>query len=172
MPETLRLAFVGCGAIARYHLDGIREHAPRIEVTAAVDLDAQKAQSYAEETGATAFTSLEEALEKGEFDAVDLMLPHDLHEAAATQCFAAGKHVLLEKPMSLELASCDRILAAGAEHVSGLNLSPPKEKSREQVFRSRSGKRRGGRLGCRWNIRIITRRPSHVRTHPGLRLHR
>ena len=112
MAERLKLAFVGCGAIARYHLDGINEHAPRIQVTATVDVDAEKAQAYATETGGTAFTSLEEALEKGDFDAVDLMLPHDLHEQAAIQCFEAGKHALLEKPMSLDLDSCDRILAA------------------------------------------------------------
>ncbi|MBT3342981.1 MAG: Gfo/Idh/MocA family oxidoreductase, partial [Gemmatimonadetes bacterium] len=42
----------------------------------------------------------------------DLMLPHDLHEQAAIQCFEAGKHVLLEKPMALELDACERILAA------------------------------------------------------------
>ena len=112
MPKTLKLAFVGCGAIARYHLDGIKEHAPRIKVTATVDLDVDKAQAYAAETGATPFSSLDEALEHGDFDAVDLMLPHDLHEAAALQCFAAGKHVLLEKPMALELDACARILAA------------------------------------------------------------
>ena len=67
MAERLKLAFVGCGAIARYHLDGINEHAPRIQVTATVDVDAEKAQVYATETGGTAFTSLEEALEKGDF---------------------------------------------------------------------------------------------------------
>jgi UDP-N-acetyl-2-amino-2-deoxyglucuronate dehydrogenase len=115
MPETLKLAFVGCGAIARYHLDGIKEHAPRIQVTAAVDLDLEKAQAYAIETGGTAFGSLDEALAQGDFDAVDLMLPHDLHEAAAIQCFAAGKHVLLEKPMALELHACERILAAAKD---------------------------------------------------------
>jgi predicted dehydrogenase len=115
MASKLKLAFIGCGAIARYHLDGIKEHAPRVEVTATIDLDAEKANAFAGETGGTAFTSLEEALEKGDFDAVDIMLPHDLHEAVAAQCFDAGKHVLLEKPMSLELASCDRIIGAAKD---------------------------------------------------------
>lgn len=110
--DRLKLAFIGCGAIARYHLDGLRQHAPRIDVTALIDLDADKAQAFASETGGTAFGSVEEALEQGDFDAVDIMLPHDLHEQVATQCFAAGKHVLLEKPMSLQLDSCDRIMAA------------------------------------------------------------
>ena len=115
MPDSLRLAFLGCGAIARYHLDGIKEHAPRIQVTAAIDVDADKAGAYAAETGGTAFVSLDEALEKGAFDAVDIMLPHDLHEQAAARCFAAGKHVLLEKPMAHDLDACARIQAAAGD---------------------------------------------------------
>ena len=114
MPAPLKLALVGCGAIARYHLDGINEHAPQIQVTATIDLDAEKANTFATETGAQAFTSLAEALSEGDFDAVDIMLPHDLHEEIALQCFAAGKHVLLEKPMAPDLAACERILAAAA----------------------------------------------------------
>ena len=114
MPDKLKLAFIGCGAIARFHLDGIKGHAPRIDVTALVDLDASKAQTYSDETGGQAFTSLDEALAKGDFDAVDIMLPHDLHESIALQCFAAGKHVLLEKPMAPTLDACDRILAAAS----------------------------------------------------------
>ena len=80
MSDKVKLAFIGCGAIARFHLDGIKSHATNIEVTTLVDLDLAKAQAYAAETGGQAFTSLDEALEKGDFDAVDIMLPHDLHE--------------------------------------------------------------------------------------------
>jgi predicted dehydrogenase len=94
MPATLKLALVGCGAIARFHLDGIVKHAPRIRVTACIDPDLEKAQAYADETGSQAYSSLDEALQQGDFDAVDLMLPHDLHESIAIQCLRAGKHVL------------------------------------------------------------------------------
>src|SRR5690348_10440762 len=97
---TLDLALVGCGAIARYHLDGIKERARRIRVTAAVDRDRARAEQVAAETGAQVFTSLEDALAGGRFDAVDIMLPHDLHEAATVAALRAGKHVLCEKPMA------------------------------------------------------------------------
>ena len=40
------------------------------------------------------------------------MVPHDLHEELATRAFAAGKHVLLEKPMALTLDACARIQEA------------------------------------------------------------
>ena len=111
----LKLALLGCGAIAKFHLDGIREHVPRIEVTALIDRDPERAEALAKETGGQVFGSLDEALEKGDFDAVDIMLPHDLHEEATLQCFQAGKHVMLEKPMAPTLEACDRILAAASE---------------------------------------------------------
>ncbi|MEM7134645.1 MAG: Gfo/Idh/MocA family oxidoreductase [Chloroflexota bacterium] len=123
MTDKLKLALVGCGAIARYHLDGINEHAPRIQVTAVIDPDMTRAESYAAETGATPYASLGEALQEGDFDAVDIMVPHDLHEELALLSFAAGKHVLLEKPMAPTLDACQRILDAAAkarEEHSGL----------------------------------------------------
>ena len=110
--DRLTMAFVGCGNIARAHWRGIRYHARRIDVTAVVDSNPASVAAMAERTGAPAFSSLTEALADGDFDAVDIMLPHDLHEQAAVQCFAAGKHVCLEKPMADNLASCERILAA------------------------------------------------------------
>jgi UDP-N-acetyl-2-amino-2-deoxyglucuronate dehydrogenase len=112
MAEKLRLALVGCGAISQMHLLGLREGAPRIQVVAAVDVDRERAAAVAEQTGAVAFDSLERALAEGDFEAVDLMLPHHLHEEAALASFAAGKHVVLEKPMAPTPEACDRILAA------------------------------------------------------------
>ncbi len=115
MSTILKLALVGCGAIARFHLDGIKEAVPQIRVTAAIDPVAEKAAAVAAETGAQSFSSLDEALERGDFDAVDLLLPHDLHEKFALQAFRACKHVLLEKPMAPTLDACERILLAAKE---------------------------------------------------------
>ena len=115
MSDQLKLAIIGCGAIARFHLDGIKAKAPRIQVTTLVDIDISKAQVFAAETGGRAFDSLDEALAKGDFDAVDILLPHDLHEKIAIQCLQAGKHVLLEKPIAPTLDACDRIFAAVKE---------------------------------------------------------
>ena len=115
MPDVLKLAFVGCGAIASYHLNGIREKCGNVRVTAAVDPDAAKAERLAADTGAEAFTSLEAALAVGDFDAVDIMVPHDLHEPLAIEALRAGKHLLLEKPMATTLDACDRILATAKE---------------------------------------------------------
>ena len=113
MDSRLKLALVGCGGIAQAHWRGIEQIATRIDVTAVVDKNPASAQAMAAQTGAAAFTDIEDALKKGDFDAVDIMLPHDLHEFAALACFDAGKHVLLEKPIAHSLESAERILEAG-----------------------------------------------------------
>ncbi len=110
--NMLKMAFVGCGGIADAHWRGIQEHATRINVTAAVDIDSERAASMAERIGGQAFTFLEEALADGDFTSVNIMLPHALHEDAALKSFEAGKHVILEKPMSTTLDSCERIMEA------------------------------------------------------------
>src|SRR5689334_14718159 len=114
-PQQVKLALVGCGGIAQAHWRGIQAHAPRITVTATVDTDPARAAAMAEQTGGQPFTSLTSALEQGDFTAVDIMLPHDQHEAAAVLAFGAGKHVVLEKPMAPTLAATQRIIAA-AQH--------------------------------------------------------
>ena len=106
------LALVGCGDIAGAHWRGIQTHAPRVRVTAVVDVDPARAQAWAGRTGATAFTSLDDALSDGDFDAVDIMTPPHLHEAATLASFVAGKHVLLEKPMATTPEACERIVSA------------------------------------------------------------
>jgi predicted dehydrogenase len=112
MPGRLKLALVGCGAIAKLHVMGIRAAAKRTEIVALVDVDRARASALAAETGGAVFGSLDEALARGGFDAVDLMLPHQLHESAALAAFARGKHVLLEKPMAPTPEACARILTA------------------------------------------------------------
>ncbi len=113
--SNLRLAFVGCGAIADWHLHAMKHGNTRIEVVAAIDPDPVRAQAIADQTGARVFGSLEDGVRAGGFDAVDVMVPHHLHEAVATEALGAGLHVLLEKPMAPTLDACDRILAAATD---------------------------------------------------------
>jgi predicted dehydrogenase len=63
-------------------------------------------------SGARKYRNLDEALADPEIDAVDLCLPTSLHEDCARKALERGKHVLLEKPMALDAASCERLIAA------------------------------------------------------------
>lgn len=108
------MALVGCGAIAEWHVTAITNAADRIDIVAVVDVDAERATKMAAATGATPYTALSEALADPRVDAVDLMLPHHLHEALAVESLQAGKHVVLEKPMAPTPEACERIMAAAA----------------------------------------------------------
>jgi len=113
--QKLKIALVGCGGIAQAHWRGIQNYATQLQVTATVDTDPARAAAMAQQTGGQPFTSLDTALAEGDFAAVDIMLPHHQHEAAAVLAFAAGKHVVLEKPMAPTPAACERILAAARQ---------------------------------------------------------
>ena len=63
------------------------------------------------------FRSFPEVLLDPTIDAVDLCLPTALHESFAIQALRAGKHVLVEKPMGLDRAACDRMIAE-AKHTN------------------------------------------------------
>jgi predicted dehydrogenase len=112
--DRLRVAIVGCGAISHWHLDALERGGAPIDVVAAVDPVADRAERVSTRTGAAPFSSLDAALDVREFDAALIAVPHHLHEAAATRALSAGLHVLLEKPLAPTLDACDRILAAAA----------------------------------------------------------
>jgi len=115
MPAELRLALVGCGAIAEWHATAIAAAAPRIRITACVDPEGARAAALAARTGGAAFATLTEALAAGAADAVAILVPHHLHEPLALEAFRARRHVLLEKPMATTLEAGQRLLSAARE---------------------------------------------------------
>jgi predicted dehydrogenase len=121
--RRLRLAFVGCGAIARWHLAALRAAAPRTDVTAVVDVDPERLSAMAKETGAEGFDSLDDALATGTFDAALIMVPHRFHEELAVAALRAGTHVLLEKPMAPSLDACARILAVARQSAAVFSVA-------------------------------------------------
>ncbi len=111
--EKLRLCVVGLGRAGQVHLASLAKLTDEIEVVAVVDQVAELAAQSADRYGVRKrYASLAEALADPEVEAVDLCLPHDLHCAAAVQAAAAGRHVLVEKPMANSLAEADAMIAA------------------------------------------------------------
>ncbi len=66
-------------------------------------------------SGVATFTQLDQMLAMPELDLVDVTLPPSLHADATVAAFAAGKHVFCEKPMSLRLDQCQRMMAAARD---------------------------------------------------------
>ena len=63
---------------------------------------------------ARTFASVEELCAHADIDAVYIATPHQFHAAHAALAAAAGKHVLVEKPMALTIADCRAMVAAAA----------------------------------------------------------
>ena len=76
---------------------------------------AERAQKVAETVGAGFTTDLDAVLADTEIDAVDICLPTPVHREVAERAFAAGKHVLLEKPIALTVEDGEAILAAAEQ---------------------------------------------------------
>ena len=114
METELRIAIIGCGGIARGHLDAMK-NLSAIPV-ATIDIDENRARQYAEEYSADRYyTKLEDALSDG-VDAVIICLPHYLHVEAAVIAAESGKHVLTEKPMAISLKEVDDMIEAAQKN--------------------------------------------------------
>ncbi len=109
----LSVALLGYGHIGKRHAAVIRSIAGA-SLVAICDEDAS-VKPAEEDTDIPWFTSIEALLQSGiEFELVSIATPNGLHEAHALQLLQAGKHVLIEKPMALNSAGCNRIIQAAA----------------------------------------------------------
>jgi myo-inositol 2-dehydrogenase/D-chiro-inositol 1-dehydrogenase/scyllo-inositol 2-dehydrogenase (NAD+) len=113
MSSSVRVCLVGAGRVARVHANSLVNHVPAAQLVALVDPDARAREETGEQFGIEKrFAALEDALEAVAFDAVVITTPTFTHKQLAVTAANAGKHILLEKPMALNLAECDAIAAA------------------------------------------------------------
>jgi predicted dehydrogenase len=111
MTTAIRMAMIGCGQIATAHLKAI-DTVTGTHVTWCQDIDGDRAAAAAGPRNARHTTDYAEVLAADDVDAVFLCLPHDLHEPCSVQAAAAGKHVLVEKPMALNETEAQRMIDA------------------------------------------------------------
>jgi len=109
---TIQLAMVGCGQIADAHFKAIAS-LKNAHTVATADSDIERARSAATLYGAERATNdYDEILADDSVDAVILCLPHHLHAPFSIRAAAAGKHVLVEKPMALNEGESQEMVQA------------------------------------------------------------
>lgn len=113
----LRIAVVGVGWAGRHHVEAIRELDRKLRVTALVDNDTDHLRIQAAELAIDqTYSDYEAALADPAIDAVSLCTPHALHYPMALKAAAAGKHILVEKPMALTVAEATQMIKAANRH--------------------------------------------------------
>ncbi|NIZ91309.1 Gfo/Idh/MocA family protein [Kineococcus rubinsiae] len=113
MSAPRRFGVLGTGYWARWcHGAALAAH-PDVELVGFWGRDRAKADAAAAEAGGRGFADLDELL--AAVDAVSIALPPDVQAPLAVRAARAGRHLLLEKPVALELAAADAVLAATRE---------------------------------------------------------
>lgn len=114
--------FIGAGGVARRRMLPAVAGLPEVRIAAVMVRERARAEAIAAEFGAdAAYDQVDAVLADPGVEAVYIATPPDVHEQHVCAAAAAGKHVLLEKPMALDLAACDRMLAAVA--AAGVRLA-------------------------------------------------
>jgi predicted dehydrogenase len=112
---TLRILILGTGKMANAHASAYAAM-PGVEVVAGIDTRPDALAAFREKHGIPqGFTSVEEAIAWGGFDAASNVTPDAVHYSTTMPLLAAGKHVLCEKPLATNAADAEAMATAAAE---------------------------------------------------------
>jgi 2-hydroxy-4-carboxymuconate semialdehyde hemiacetal dehydrogenase len=107
---SLNVALAGPGAFGRKHLDALGA-IDGVEVVSLVGDKLEQTREVADQHGIQhATTSLDDALERSDVDAMILVTPTQVHSSQAIRCMDAGKHVLVEIPLCDNLSDGRAVL--------------------------------------------------------------
>lgn len=112
-------ALIGCGKVADAHAQAYQslEESNFVGVYGNVP---EQVKAFAARYGIKAYHDLSEMLDNPDINAVSICSPHMTHPAMAVACAQAGKHILIEKPMAVDLKGCD--LSIQAARNAGVRL--------------------------------------------------
>lgn len=151
-----RFAVFGCGRIGRMHAENLAKH-PRTELVSVYDVVAEAAKNTAEATGAKVAATVEEVLADDRIDAVLIASSTDTHVDLLTLSAKAGKAILCEKPIDLDLA---RVEACWAE-ISALDplVMIGFNRRFDPTFMALRDRLRSGEIGRLEQLAITSRDP-------------
>jgi predicted dehydrogenase len=116
MTQALKIGILGAANIAKQFTDAVRD-SRHVRVVAVASRDAIKANEFAaSHKVATAHASYEALLADKHVECIYIPLPNSMHAEWAVKAANAGKHVLCEKPLALNLAEAEAMFAAARKN--------------------------------------------------------
>ena len=114
MPDPIRLAMIGEGAIADIHMRALSELGAKVPLL--VYGKAEDGEDFATRWGIDRVSGTYHDALASEVDGLVIASPSGMHAEQALMAVAAGKHALVEIPVGLTLADCEALAAAGTDH--------------------------------------------------------
>jgi predicted dehydrogenase len=105
------VGIIGLGGVSPAHLRAV-ENVATAQLVAVADINRDVLAKVQNEYRCRAYSDYRELLHDAEIDLVIVCLPHFLHTEASVAALEAGKHVLVEKPMAINVEQCDRMIEA------------------------------------------------------------
>jgi len=112
--KKIKLAIVGYGGMGRYHSSHLISKEEKIEVCGIYDI-ALAARERAVNDGLKTYDDLESLLKDEEVEAVLIATPNDSHLDITVRTMKAGKHVICEKPVALNVLELDEMIKTSEE---------------------------------------------------------
>ena len=153
---VIKFAVAGCGHIGKRHA-AIVANNPECELVALCDIR-PRSELKIEQSDTPFFGSLDELLGSDlDYDVLCIATPNGLHEEQALKGLKSGRHVVIEKPMALTKAGCERIIYEALHHhkqvfcVMQNRYSPPSVWLKEILLKKRLGEIYMVQINCYWN---------------------
>jgi UDP-N-acetyl-2-amino-2-deoxyglucuronate dehydrogenase len=153
----LKFALVGCGRIAKRHADLLgKRQIEGAELAGVCDVVPEKARALASAFGVPWFTDMHEMMAKASPDVVTVLTESGRHAENTIALAPYGKHIVVEKPMALTLASADEMIRACDRYrvrlfvVKQNRFNVPVVKLRQALEQGRFGKLVLGTVRVRW----------------------
>ncbi len=163
--RTIRYGIIGFGRFAEKAIAPAIRRAKNSEVVALQKRSAEAARKKADECSIPlAFSSVEELVRHPDIDAVFVVSANSAHCPETIAAAGAGKHVIVEKPMALNGAEAERMIAAcakgGVKLMVGtmVRLSPVVRRARELIVAGRIGSVKAARAEFIYDARISHRK--------------
>lgn len=108
------MAIVGFGGMGGWHAENVASKISEITVKGVYDIRGEACEK-AREKGLQVFEHFEELLQDTEIDLVTIATPNDFHKEYALRCLRAGKNVVCEKPVTMNVAELEEIIKAAKD---------------------------------------------------------
>jgi myo-inositol 2-dehydrogenase/D-chiro-inositol 1-dehydrogenase len=120
--RNIAIGIVGLGRLGRRHAANLATRVPGVELVAAASLVSAELDWARETLGVTVYPDLTSLLGHPGLEAVWLVTPTSLHAEQSIQVLEAGKHLFCEKPLSLDVAPCNRVIEVAGGRVGQMAM--------------------------------------------------